>query len=58
MAADELITAINGSPTLQVTALQTALASLKPGGQVAVSVTSASGQQRSVRVVLADLAQF
>jgi putative serine protease PepD len=57
IASGELITAINGSPTTQVAALQTVLARLKPGGQVAVSVTSASGQERSVRVVLADLAQ-
>ena len=54
----ELITDINGSPTKQVTALQTVLAGLKPGAQAAVSVTSASGQERSVRVVLTDLAQL
>jgi putative serine protease PepD len=54
----ELITAVNGSPTKQVTELQTVLARLKPGAQVAVSVTGASGQERSVQVVLTDLAQF
>jgi putative serine protease PepD len=58
IAPGELITAINGSPTKQVTALQAVLANLKPGGQVAVSVTSPSGQARSIPVVLADLAQF
>jgi putative serine protease PepD len=53
----ELITAVNGEPTPELTTLQTVLASLKPGASVTVSVTSPSGGKRNATVRLSDLAQ-
>ena len=53
----ELITAVNGEPTPELTTLQTVLASLKVGASVTVSVTSPSGAKRNATVRLSDLAQ-
>jgi putative serine protease PepD len=54
----EVITSINGGQTRGATALQTILAGLTPGARVTVSIASATGQSRSVTVVLGDLAQL
>ena len=54
----ELITAVNGSSVTSVTDLQGILARLVPGNHVTLSVTSVSGQKRTVSAVLADLAQL
>ena len=52
----ELLTAINGASTLELTTLQTVLARLKPGTSVTVSVVSPGGGKRNVTVTLSDLA--
>ena len=54
----ELILAINGTPTLSFTDLQTILTKLKPGSRASISVASSTGSKRDVSVVLADLAQL
>jgi len=57
IVAGELITAVNGVSTPELTTLQTVLAGLKPGTSVTVFVTSPSGGRRNVSVELSDLAQ-
>ena len=57
IVAGELITAISGVSTPELTTLQTVLAGLKPGASVTVSVTSPGGGERHVSVTLSDLAQ-
>ncbi len=58
IVAGDLITAVNNTPTRAATELQEVLAQLKPGSRVTVSVTNQSGQEKTLSVVLADLAQL
>ena len=53
----ELISAINGVATPTYSALETVLAGLNPRARVSLTVTSATGRERKVSVILADLAQ-
>ena len=54
----DIITSINGEPTVNLTSLQSVLAGMKPATQVKVAVTNQAGQKRTVSVVLGDLAQM
>lgn len=54
----DIITAIDGQATVDLTSLQSVLATMKPGTQVKVAVTNQAGQKRTVNVVLGDLAQI
>ena len=56
IAAGDLITKIGSTQTAELADLQTALAELKPGDGVALTVRSISGIVRTVTVVLGDLA--
>jgi putative serine protease PepD len=53
----DLITAIDGKATTELTELQTILAQLKPDKDASVAVTDANGAHRTVSVLLGDLAQ-
>jgi len=52
--AGDVILAVNGQPTDSVTALQSVLATLKPGDQVRVRLSRA-GSQRTVTATLGSL---
>lgn len=54
----DIITAIDGQATLDLTSLQSVLAGMKPGARVKVAVTNQTGQKRTATAVLGDLAQI
>jgi len=55
LAADDVITAVDGTATLDIQALATVLAALSPGQSVAVQVTHPDGSTASVQVTLGQL---
>jgi S1-C subfamily serine protease len=56
ISVGDVITAISGQATPDLTTLQSVLANLKPGAKAKVAVTGQAGQKRTVSVVLGDLA--
>ena len=54
----DIIVSIAGQATPDLTTLQSVLAELKPGSQVEVTLTTQNGQERTVKVVVGDLAQL
>jgi S1-C subfamily serine protease len=56
IAAGDVITAINGTPTTDPSTLADILAGLKPGQTVKVAVTRASGAKQTIQVVLGQYA--
>lgn len=55
IVAGELVTALNGHSVHQLTDLESLLVNLKPGTKATVRLTTQSGSQRTVSVVLANL---
>ncbi len=55
LRAGDIITAVDGQPTLSAGALAAALAALKPGQTVPINVTHQDGSQSTVRVTLGQL---
>jgi S1-C subfamily serine protease len=51
----DVITAVNGTPTPDTEALTVALAGMRPGQQVSLSVTKADGSTATVKVTLGQL---
>ncbi|MGH2387500.1 MAG: S1C family serine protease [Chloroflexota bacterium] len=53
--AGDVIVALNGQPTLSVEAFNEALARLKPGQRIPVTVVTTNGQRHSVTITLGEL---
>jgi putative serine protease PepD len=51
----DVITAVNGQPTLSLADLQEVLASLKPGNIATVTVVHHDGSQATVKITLGSL---
>jgi S1-C subfamily serine protease len=55
ITADDVITMVNGQPTLKLSDLQDILAGLQPGQKVTLTVVSPAGTSRKVSVTLGNL---
>ena len=58
LVAGDLVVSLAGQPTPTASALQSVLATLKPGAKVTVKAVKVDGSQLSAVVVLGDLAQI